>query len=367
MPLTTYITCGEHALPSRVQQKVSQTGGEVCPNLFYIGPFPRPARSSRLPILTLHVVRFPTGNSVLKTSEGLKIGSLSTLVSPSERNSFLSSPHLPSLQASSSGQPSLAQLQQAAKQPPSEGLDILLLPSPPTKLFATSPTAPAGLKAVEGDGALEEIVRRSRSRYILFPPTSSSSSDDTQVFFEREPFPASTSGTQSQDGRYSRAIQLGRFAVPQAGSTIKPVRSFYAFNLSPLVPPFAKPANATMNPFLSAGAGQKREREALEDQGFIWGKMGGGRGGQGGKRGRGGALTSLFAAVVLKEAESLVVVHCRPTRRRRRTAGEEGADHDGRMLVSVPFRYLLLSSHLRWRPNLFALIAASQSACPTRK
>jgi len=36
-PLTTYIMTGVHSLPEKIQRKVEETGGEICPNLMYLG------------------------------------------------------------------------------------------------------------------------------------------------------------------------------------------------------------------------------------------------------------------------------------------------------------------------------------------
>ena len=36
-PLTTYIMTGIHSLPEKVQRKIEETGGEICPNVMYLG------------------------------------------------------------------------------------------------------------------------------------------------------------------------------------------------------------------------------------------------------------------------------------------------------------------------------------------
>lgn len=63
------------------------------------------------------------------------------------------------------------------------------------------------------------------------------------------------------------------------------IKSFYAFSISPLAPPFpAKPANATPNPFSLAAPGSSGSRgekrgPPLESQNFIW-QQGTGAGGK---------------------------------------------------------------------------------------
>ncbi|CCO27641.1 CWF19-like protein mug161 AltName: Full=Meiotically up-regulated gene 161 protein [Rhizoctonia solani AG-1 IB] len=37
VPMTTYVTQGEYKLPPKVLAKVAETGGEICPNVIYIG------------------------------------------------------------------------------------------------------------------------------------------------------------------------------------------------------------------------------------------------------------------------------------------------------------------------------------------
>ena len=36
-PLAIYIMTGMHTLPEKIQRKVEETGGEICPNIMYLG------------------------------------------------------------------------------------------------------------------------------------------------------------------------------------------------------------------------------------------------------------------------------------------------------------------------------------------
>ena len=36
-PLTTYIMTGMQSVPEKIQRKIEETGGEICPNLMYLG------------------------------------------------------------------------------------------------------------------------------------------------------------------------------------------------------------------------------------------------------------------------------------------------------------------------------------------
>jgi hypothetical protein len=36
-PLTTYVMTSTHTLPKKIQHKVEEMGGEICPNVIYLG------------------------------------------------------------------------------------------------------------------------------------------------------------------------------------------------------------------------------------------------------------------------------------------------------------------------------------------
>ncbi|CDZ96519.1 Uncharacterized conserved protein [Phaffia rhodozyma] len=288
VPLTTYIMLGSHALPEKVQAKIIETGGEICTNLFFVGQ-----------------------SNVLNTSEGIKIGAIggnydpvlwdaatnssseaaeseaaeptptSTVnLTPSLLAPVLASPHIfPEANAPSALTGSnLTLASQKAIVP--TGLDILLLQTPPPSLSLLSPSF-NGLEFNVGQGAtpLVEIIRRAKPRYVFFM----GGRDGEDGFWEREPFGWDGAGSE---GRYTRCIRMGRFGGPPPLDGQKKARSFYAFSLAPLAPPFpVKPANATPNPFAlppsSTGRGTKREAPEGGEN-FIWGQSG-----PGGKKARG--------------------------------------------------------------------------------
>ena len=277
---------GAHQLPERVQQKVDATGGEVCTNVFFVGQSRQRSlqsgvlSSSSPPHVSSRRLALAGESGVMTTSEGVKIGAIggdwdeavwdystesakapddgeepvsgasarshpspvlditdstvrarttriqaappaslsssSVQLSPSLLAPVLASPLLLPANASapSSAAPTLASL----KAPTPTGLDILLLQAPPPSISLLSPSC-TKLDFAVGQGAspLADVLRRARPRYIFW------TGGGEDGFWEREPFGWEGTGSGS-DGRYTRAIKIGRFGGPPAEEGKKKAR-----------------------------------------------------------------------------------------------------------------------------------------------
>ena len=105
----------------------------------------------------------------------------------------------------------------AALPPAFQGLDLLILSSPPPSLSLLSPSV-ASLShplATPAD-PLAEVVKRTRPRYMLWA--------DGEGFWEREPF--GWRDAREKEERWTRSIKLGGFggAAPEGGKKAR-VRS----------------------------------------------------------------------------------------------------------------------------------------------
>jgi hypothetical protein len=69
--MTTYVTQGEYKLPPKVLAKVAETGGEICPNVIYIGAY------FGLPSQTAHIDMFNSGKAgVMNITDKIRVGCL---------------------------------------------------------------------------------------------------------------------------------------------------------------------------------------------------------------------------------------------------------------------------------------------------
>ncbi|KJE04557.1 nuclear protein [Cryptococcus gattii NT-10] len=243
-PVPTYFTLGKNILPQSIQEKISETGGEVVDNLVFLGK-----------------------SKVLTTSQGLKIACIGGSYSPETydapndpyspvitresvdavlKHSLLSGP-------STGTADSLASAKQSATVLPAafQGVDLLLLSSPAPPLSSLSPSfTTSGISLINPASPLEDVIKKAKPRYLLW--------GNGEGFWEREPW--GWTSPSGKEERWTRAVKLGALGgeVPAGG---KKARWFYAFTLppqSPSTPVPARPANATPNPFMEMPIAKKR-------------------------------------------------------------------------------------------------------------
>ncbi|KAF9161485.1 hypothetical protein DFQ26_004506 [Actinomortierella ambigua] len=265
-PMTTYFIHGSSGVPERVEQRALSNGGEVCPNLFYLG-----------------------SHGVMTSAEGAKFASLSgqydrqVYEADTEAEDFdvtllktrYTAADVEHLVTSAKPKAVSARI----------GVDVFLSYEWPMGIMnglvsqdgnggtpAPVPPALASVPASAFSYPLAKLTAQLQPRYHF--------AASAKTFWERPPY-RNTEGA----GFATRFIGLADVANPQKQ------RWFYAFNLVPLakagddVLQASLTANTTDSPF--AVAGLKRGRPAGQDdeQNFFWGTQGQG---QGQKRSRGG-------------------------------------------------------------------------------
>merc|ERR1712225_181813 len=201
VPVPTYFAMGNHALPSKVKERVQKTAGEVCENLTYLGR-----------------------QSVLTLSSGLKVGAFGgrfSLEAFTSGSTDLNNPEYSS-----------ASLDAFVAQPSTSNLDILLLNSWPSQLtrFSEKPITAFSKEQVSSWAvpAVNKLLMKAKPKYAFV--------SNQNLFWEREPFvyPASTSDPttkqsmiEQQQQHATRFLSLGHFA------NAAKERHFYAFSISP--------------------------------------------------------------------------------------------------------------------------------------
>ena len=146
---------------------------------------------------------------------------------------------------------------EAARQPalptPFQGLDLLLLNTPPPNLSLLSKSfTSTAIQLAEPATPLKEVVERSRPRYLFWA--------EGEGYWEREPISWQEEG---KEVRWTRAVKLGALGAEGDGKKARvnsqghialelTTKWFYAFTLPPqtLTTPLpVRPANATPSPF----------------------------------------------------------------------------------------------------------------------
>ncbi|QRW02143.1 Zinc finger, CCHC-type [Ceratobasidium sp. AG-Ba] len=256
VPMTTYVTQGMHELPPRVVERVAETGGEICPNVIFLGK-----------------------SGVMNVDNKIKVGCVGGILDvekftqTTENNSpFISQATIKSFHS----HPLLAapkedSLASAKAGPVSPFVDILIshlwppsisrLSSNVSSLLAGSdgqPLEPSAWSAPPLDG----LVQQYKPRYHFASAAS--------FFWEREPFV-----WDGDDNRIARFVNLGAFGGETTPGTKKP-RWFYAFSISPAESASTQPQppNATPSPFQFSQKATKRGAEAEDTSStasFMWG------------------------------------------------------------------------------------------------
>ena len=213
VPLTTYFTLGQHALPQPIIDRLEAADGEVCPNLIYLGK-----------------------RSTTKTSEGIRIVTLGGQLDTNIAASLSQDKYLP-----------FHTEDDAKALHGSHTADILITTSWPAGVRNGS-TVPLPQHAVlpSGETCIGTLCSTLKPRYHF-----SASSD---FFFEREPFFFPPS--QSDPG----LRPITRFLSLASTTNSKKGKSLYAFSLDPnALPPTSLPLGTTLSPFTVRA--QKRKSE----------------------------------------------------------------------------------------------------------
>lgn len=238
IPVTTYFTVGNQALPARIVEKITNDEGEICPNLHYLNK-----------------------SSITKTSEGVRIVALGGVLDPEILGGGQSKEqHLPYYTSAD------AKALRGAN-----SADILLTSVWPSLVWNGSQQAlPFDPDTVPTSDDIADLCATLKPRYH-FCPSSGDFGFDRAPFFHAPPDPSS-------DPPVTRFVSLAPFGNAQKA------KAMTAFSLAP---PGPLPTGSTVSPFL-ARSDMSKKRAAPSEEGFSRfgnGHHGGGR--QGHRSGRG--------------------------------------------------------------------------------
>ncbi|KAJ3212624.1 hypothetical protein HDU82_008846 [Entophlyctis luteolus] len=243
VPVPLYVIAGKTPPPARIMERIEKTGGEICPNLYYLGD-----------------------SGVFSTTSGIKLAFLSGTLSRDEEitgnnNQSYSRKAVVKLVKSLSGSPEI---------------DILLTTEFPRDIarhsslqFGSANPSTIGVEPIA------HLVNSLRPRYH-FASSASISFPSSNVFFEREPFENDVRETTEKGAIVTRFIGLASF--PELGVKSKE-KWFYAFNLVPMAKLdagilYQKPENTTPSPFAQtyeSRSALKRPIESENEGNFFWG------------------------------------------------------------------------------------------------
>ena len=201
VPVPTYFTTGLYALPSTILSLHEKSGGEVCPNLFFLG-----------------------NKNLTKTSEGLRIAALGgTLLDVKDTGS-------------ASSRPSHYNIADAHSLKGVNSADILITIEWPKGISQGSKVDISEQNESHGQQCISEVCAALKPRYHF--------SVSKRSFFEREPFIHSDSGTTADEQMITRFISLPTYKNDAKQKWI------YAFSIK--VQPkscLEVPLGATSSPF----------------------------------------------------------------------------------------------------------------------
>lgn len=212
VPLPTYFTLGRHPLPQRVIDKLEDSDGEICPNLYFLGK-----------------------RSTTKISEGLRIVALGGLLDPEITAGLSKDKYLP---FHTEGDAKALHGANSA--------DILVTSNWPSSIRSGSKVqTPDDVEDPLDEQCLADLCSALKPRYHF------STSDS--IFYEREPFFHLTDENQPDTSSITRFISLASHNNPSKQKWL------YAFSLDPsAAPPSTMPAGTTVTPL---GPSRKRQRE----------------------------------------------------------------------------------------------------------
>ncbi|EOO00481.1 putative cwfj domain-containing protein [Phaeoacremonium minimum UCRPA7] len=218
VPVSTYFTVGNTALPSRIVEKIEKDE-EICPNLHYLGK-----------------------RSVTKTSDGIRIATLGGILDPDIVGGQSKEQYLP-----------LHTPDDAKSLKGANSADILLTTMWPSGVWNGSGVAlPFDPASITGSDAVADLCAALKPRYHFSPSYS-------DFFFEREPFfhPLNEEAADAEvEKQYTRFISMATY-----GNAAK-AKAMYAFTLQT---GSTAPASSTPSPFL---ARESRKRRPPQDAAF---------------------------------------------------------------------------------------------------
>lgn len=202
IPLPVYFSLGHQTLPLLVSEHLQAHGGELCPNLFYLGR-----------------------RSTITTSEGIKIATLGgTLQGPSEGNESVLNDYTP--QYSDEDVNILCA---------TRDVDILVTSDWPAGVINGSNVKYSSSDMPTGQPKISELCSSIKPRYHIC---------SSSFYYEREPF--SHNHVEDSNGTYhiTRFINLATF------ESVTKEKWIYAFGLDPKAArPITLPAGVTTTPF----------------------------------------------------------------------------------------------------------------------
>ncbi|MCJ1281713.1 hypothetical protein MMC26_001035 [Xylographa opegraphella] len=203
IPLPTYFTIGNHALPQKVIDRLEEATGEVCPNLYFLGK-----------------------RSITKTSEGIRIVNLGGLLDPSVTAGLSKEKYLP---FHTEGD--------AKSLHGANTADILLTSTWPSSIrTGSSIPLPEEYEDATSEQCVAGLCTALKPRYHF--------STSPNFFYEREPF----FHPLTEDHPDTRPIT--RFISLASTSSSSKAKYLYAFSLNPSAsPPSELPAGSTASPF----------------------------------------------------------------------------------------------------------------------
>ncbi|KAG8763313.1 hypothetical protein FRC12_008617 [Ceratobasidium sp. 428] len=269
VPMTTYISQGMYELPPRVTARISETGGEICPNVIFLGK-----------------------SGVMNVNNTIKIGCLGGILdverftqttedtSPYINQATIKAFYNHPLLVAQHGE-SLASAKAASSGTNSSPyVDVLISNLWPPSISRLSNSVTAVLAGPDGKQLdpstwsappLDGLVQQYKPRYHF----AAAGGLPAPFFWEREPFI-----WDGDDNRVARFVNLGAFGdtgVSSAGAAGKKPRWFYAFSIAPVdsASSQTRPPNATPSPFYTpASKTTKRGVEADDSAStasFMWG------------------------------------------------------------------------------------------------
>ncbi|KAI4130191.1 MAG: hypothetical protein LQ347_003476 [Umbilicaria vellea] len=220
VPLPTYFTVGKKPIPERIVQHLEASGGEVCPNLYFLGK-----------------------RSTIKTSEGIRIVALGGAVNSGITAGLSKDKYLP---FHTEGDAKSLRGANTA--------DILITSYWPSSIrLGSKAPFPDDVDEPPSEQCVADLCTALQPRYHF------STSD--QIFYEREPFFHLPTEDRPEPKSITRFISLASFENPSKQKWL------YAFSLDPnAAPPLTLPVGATASPLMQNS--RKRQRLPNQEQSY---------------------------------------------------------------------------------------------------
>ena len=225
IPFPTYFTLGSHALPQQVIDKLDDTDGELCPNLYFLGK-----------------------RSTTKTLEGIRIVALGGSLDPGITAGLSKDKYLP---FHTEGDVKTLYGANTA--------DVLITSQWPLQVRTNSKVDnPGGAEDSSAEQCIADLCSIIQPRYHF------STSD--VIFYEREPFFHSPKNEQLDERKITRFISLAAYNNPAKQKWL------YAFSINPKAAPVSTiPAGTTASPFTD----HTKKRQRLAPQGQLFSRFAG--------------------------------------------------------------------------------------------